>query len=139
VGGWGFDVLTNCRGQPMHSALLFISACKQNSQVDIYFIVDASENIQKANFPKALAFVNSVIDSLPIGPGHVRVGLMVYNFVAKMEIPLNKFHTTSKLKAAVNKIKFTGGGCSIFDALKAARTVLVYVNLIGLRVTNRKL
>jgi hypothetical protein len=85
--------------------------------------VDSSENIQKANFPKALSFVNSVIDSLPVGQSRVRVGLVVYDFVAKLMFPLNRHYTVAQLKAAVDKVKFTGGGCSTFDALKAVRAV----------------
>ncbi|XP_064644507.1 collagen alpha-1(XII) chain-like [Lineus longissimus] len=95
--------------------------CDANGRADVYILIDASGSVGRKNFVKELAFVDKIIDRLPIGKNKVRVGVYRFSHYNQMIFDMNKYDNAKALKAAIMKIRYTGGGTRTDKVLAAVR------------------
>ncbi|XP_021495524.1 collagen alpha-5(VI) chain [Meriones unguiculatus] len=93
------------------------TGCVDTKEADIYFLIDGSGSINKKQFEQIRIFMSSVIDMFPIGPDKVRVGVVQYSDINKVEFPISLYMDGSDLKKAVFNIKQLKGGTFTGKAL----------------------
>ncbi|XP_064644645.1 collagen alpha-4(VI) chain-like [Lineus longissimus] len=113
---------TTVHGQTTTTAMQAKSG-KCTFKADIYFMIDSSGSVGFKNFPYLLKFVNSIIDSLPIGQNQVRVGVFRFNQKSTLMFPLNRFYNKATLKTWVNWIRYTSGSTGTDKVLKQMRQI----------------
>ncbi|KAA0715794.1 Collagen alpha-3(VI) chain [Triplophysa tibetana] len=70
---------------------------------DIIFLVDSSMGSTLVNAVRE--FIRKFIDSMPIGPDQVQVGVAMFSTTPKMEINFNSFNSKESLLLALGRIK----------------------------------
>ncbi|KAL0184293.1 hypothetical protein M9458_019989, partial [Cirrhinus mrigala] len=70
---------------------------------DIIFLVDSSMGTIIINAVRE--FIKRFIDTMPIGPDQVQVGVAMFSTTPKMEINLNSFNSKESLTSALTRIK----------------------------------
>uniref|UniRef100_A0A672Q042 Collagen type VI alpha 3 chain n=1 Tax=Sinocyclocheilus grahami TaxID=75366 RepID=A0A672Q042_SINGR len=70
---------------------------------DIIFLIDSSMGTIAINAVRE--FIKRFIDTMPIGPDQVQVGVAVFSTTPRMEINLNSFSSKESLSSALAKIK----------------------------------
>lgn len=76
--------------------------------VDVVFVVDSSGSIfdmGEDNFPMMLGYVMAVINRLDVRLFGTRVGIVTYSTFARLELPLNGYHTKDSLLNVVKNIR----------------------------------
>ncbi|GFR75058.1 collagen alpha-1(XII) chain, partial [Elysia marginata] len=90
---------------------------------DVVFINDASYSVGLANFQKTLRFIESVVKGLVIGPHETQIGLLTFEYNAKLEFHLNTFSDRQKILERVARTEYTQGYTYTNLALDFAREV----------------
>uniref|UniRef100_A0A3Q2FFK4 Matrilin 3 n=1 Tax=Cyprinodon variegatus TaxID=28743 RepID=A0A3Q2FFK4_CYPVA len=93
--------------------------CK-NRPIDLVFIIDSSRSVRPAEFEKAKAFLQNMVDSLVIGRDATRVGLVNYASTVKIEFLLNTYFDKSSVKQALGKVEPLASGTMTGMAIKTA-------------------
>ncbi|XP_055964325.1 collagen alpha-3(VI) chain-like [Sorex fumeus] len=75
---------------------------------DVVFLLDGSEGV-RAGFPLLQAFVQSVVESLDVGPDRVRVALVQYSDRTRPEFYLNTHLDRQGVVSAVRRLSLLGG------------------------------
>ncbi|KAI7808924.1 putative collagen alpha-3VI chain [Triplophysa rosa] len=70
---------------------------------DIIFLIDSSMGTTLVNAVRE--FVRKFIDTMPIGPDQVQVGVAMFSSAPRMEINLNSFDSKESLVSALGRIK----------------------------------
>ncbi|KAK2892493.1 hypothetical protein Q8A67_012481 [Cirrhinus molitorella] len=70
---------------------------------DIVFLIDSSMGTIVINAVRE--FIKRFIDTMPIGPDQVQVGVAMFSTTPKMEINLNSFSSRESLNSALTRIK----------------------------------
>ncbi|GAB1606723.1 collagen alpha-5(VI) chain-like [Argonauta hians] len=93
---------------------------------DIFFVMDSSTSIWVEDFNQQLAFVNDLVDTFQIGKdeSQVRVGVITFNDVARLEFSFDSHTTRDAVKLAISKIKYQPGGTNTAAALRLLRQEL---------------
>lgn len=88
---------------------------------DIIFLVDSTMGASILNSVRE--FIRRFVDSLPIGPNEVQVGVATFSNVPRLEIDLNAHSTKDSLSAALGTIRpKPGQSVNIGAALDFVRT-----------------
>ncbi|XP_036395824.1 collagen alpha-3(VI) chain-like isoform X5 [Megalops cyprinoides] len=94
---------------------------------DIIFLIDGSQNMGNTLFVGIREFIKRFVESMPIGPNEVQVGVAQFTNNAKLEMDLNTHSTKEALSAAVGKMRIRGGTqvTNIGAALDFVRTQML--------------
>lgn len=63
-------------------------------------------------------FMKSVIKKSNVGENEVRIGVMQYSTVQRLEFPLNQYYTKDQLSKAIDEMQQIGGGTHTGEAIK---------------------
>lgn len=88
---------------------------------DIVFIVDQSTSISRSNFDLIKRFLDRTISGLDVKPDNVRVGMVLYNYIPRVEFYLNTFDNKDEILNYIKIIPYGGGGTATGAALKFAK------------------
>ncbi|XP_059177162.1 matrilin-3-like, partial [Physella acuta] len=75
--------------------------------MDLSFVIDSSNSINRPNFTEALWFVQNIIDNFNIGPDKVRVSTITYgsDVHPSNRIDFTSYKDKDSLKAAISLIE----------------------------------
>ncbi|XP_075068529.1 collagen alpha-4(VI) chain-like isoform X2 [Mixophyes fleayi] len=85
------------------------AVCSSASVADIVFLVDESSSIGNTNFQLTRVFLHKVINALEIGLNNVRVGLVLYSDMPRLEFKLNTFKEKYEILDYITKLPYRGG------------------------------
>ncbi|GLD53284.1 collagen alpha-6(VI) chain-like protein [Lates japonicus] len=86
-------------------------------EADIFFLMDDSGSIRNDDFNDMKTFITGFLNKFPVGPKHVRIGLVKYSTEPTLEFDLTTYSDTERMKRAVEKIQHRGGGTMTGKAL----------------------
>ncbi|XP_026172744.1 collagen alpha-6(VI) chain-like [Mastacembelus armatus] len=92
-------------------------ACGQKDRADIFFLIDDSGSITNTDFPEMQNFIIESIQHFPIGPQHVRIGLVKYSDSPTLLFDVTQCSDVETVKTAVKNIWHAGGGTETGRAL----------------------
>ncbi|KAJ7385797.1 hypothetical protein OS493_013831 [Desmophyllum pertusum] len=81
----------------------------RGAQVDLGFLIDGSENINKygaGNFQKCLEFVKLITKPFVISPTDTRVGAIVFSHQTELQFNFNQYKTKPEVEAAIDRIQY---------------------------------
>ncbi|XP_043104893.1 collagen alpha-3(VI) chain-like isoform X2 [Puntigrus tetrazona] len=105
VAGMGDQILPYINGVAQRSIMIetdFTEALAVGKR-DIIFLIDSSMGTIVINAVRE--FIKRFIDTMPIGPDQVQVGVAMFSTTPRMEINLNSFSSKESLISALAKIK----------------------------------
>ena len=79
------------------------------AQVDLGFLIDGSENINKygaGNFQKCLEFVKLITKPFVISTTDTRVGAIVFSHQTELQFNFNQYKTKPEVEAAIDRIQY---------------------------------
>ncbi|CDQ71232.1 unnamed protein product [Oncorhynchus mykiss] len=82
--------------------------CTQES-ADLVLLIDGSENVGAANFPRVRDLAMKVIEGLDVGRDTIRVAVALYSADLEIQFFLNSYDTKAAVLDAVKALQFTGG------------------------------
>ncbi|KAL5017559.1 hypothetical protein ScPMuIL_007148 [Solemya velum] len=119
MSGWSFLPLCG---------LLLVSLVGANpvkdcvKKADIYFVLDVSMTTLETNLDDMKDFVRRVMKDFDVDSNDVRIGLMTFNTVPRIEFNLAKYHTESDLVKAIKNMDPPREGFTMTElALKMLR------------------
>ncbi|XP_069011666.1 von Willebrand factor A domain-containing protein 2 [Embiotoca jacksoni] len=89
-----------------------------SAAMDILFLMDGSYSVGKGSFERSKHYAIKLCQALDIGPEKVRVGLIQFGSVPRLEFSLDSYSTKQELTKHIKKISFRGGGTQTGLALK---------------------
>ncbi|KAJ8255925.1 hypothetical protein COCON_G00197890 [Conger conger] len=94
---------------------------------DIIFLIDGSQNMGNTLFNAVREFIRKFVETLPIGPDQVQVGVAQFTDSPKLEMDLNTHSTKESLVTAVGRMRVKGGTqvVNIGAALEFVRTEML--------------
>ncbi|XP_061116173.1 collagen alpha-6(VI) chain-like [Conger conger] len=93
------------------------TGCSQLEAADIYFLIDESGSIEEEPFKDMQKFIKEFLGTFTIGPDYVRVGVVKFADIPKLQFSLTVHTTSSSLETAVDNVPRDGGGTNIGKAL----------------------
>ncbi|XP_076858204.1 collagen alpha-3(VI) chain isoform X3 [Brachyhypopomus gauderio] len=98
-------------------AVLFLSLPKLHAQdaqdsADLVLLIDGSENVGAANFPRVRDLALRVIEGLDVGRDTIRVALVLYSANPETKFYLNSFDNKGDIQNIVQGLEFPGGADS---------------------------
>ena len=94
----------------------------QQDEVDLVFVLDASESVTQENFDILKQFTKDFLSVADIDGGHVRVGLNVYSSTTVVAFHLNTHNNKDDVIKAIDRLEYQHGGASdVTDALDSMR------------------
>ena len=88
----------------------------QPTVADIGFAVDASSSLYRQGFQTEIDFINKIIDAVgPVTRDGVRISVIVYSDIAKLQIKFDDHFDTGALKQAVASLPFDNVGETRID------------------------
>uniref|UniRef100_A0A4W5MGZ2 VWFA domain-containing protein n=1 Tax=Hucho hucho TaxID=62062 RepID=A0A4W5MGZ2_9TELE len=76
---------------------------------DLVLLIDGSENVGAANFPRVRDLAMKVIEGLDVGRDTIRVAVALYSMDLEVKFFLNSYDTKAAVLDAVKALQFTGG------------------------------
>ncbi|XP_041719044.1 collagen alpha-3(VI) chain isoform X2 [Coregonus clupeaformis] len=76
---------------------------------DLVLLIDGSENVGEANFPRVRDLAMKVIEGLDVGRDTIRVAVALYSVDPKVQFFLNNYDTKAAVLDAVKALQFKGG------------------------------
>ena len=98
---------------------MYWSACW--GKANIVFLLEDSCHVGKENFQKMLDIIDDLVEEIPVGAGHIQVGVNTFTCTARTEFELGKYTDGSKIIKAVQKISYTGGKVNTGEAIEFTR------------------
>ena len=92
---------------------------------DIVFVLDESGSIGSADFNLMKSFVSQLVGRLDIDSGNTRVGLVTFSSSVGTYFNLNAYSTVASVQAAVDSLRYRGGGTNTATALAHVRTTML--------------
>ena len=92
---------------------------------DIIFVLDESGSIGSADFNLMKSFVSQLVGRLDIDSGNTRVGLVTFSSSVGTSFNLNAYSTVASVQAAVDSLRYGGGGTNTAAALAHVRTTML--------------
>ena len=96
------------------------TACEK-AAADIQFLLDTSGSVGSTDFHKVRTFVRKFAEHFDIGPDSVNVGVASFGSAPYNEFWLNEYTDKASLLAAIDQIKYRGGGTNTAQALQFVR------------------
>ena len=99
----------------MHFALfclslsLFLPLLKAQESADLVLLIDGSENVGAANFPRVRDLALRIIEGLDVGRDTIRVAVALYSADPEIQFYLNSYDSKAAVQDAVKGLSFTGG------------------------------
>ena len=96
-----------------------------DSVADIVFVLDSSGSIEisgKGNWNLMLDFLVSIVNDLNIGSNAIRVGVVSYSGLSKVNFLLDEYTTRSDLVDAIQRIPYIGDSTNTAAAIEDMRT-----------------
>ena len=90
-------------------------------KANIVFLLEDSCHVGKENFQKMLDIIDDLVEEIPVGTGHIHVGVNTFTCTARTEFELGKYTDGSKIIKAVQKISYTGGKVNMGEAIEFTR------------------
>ncbi|KAJ8410588.1 hypothetical protein AAFF_G00194920 [Aldrovandia affinis] len=85
------------------------NAQEAQESADLVFLIDGSENVGAANFPRVRDLALSVIERLDVGRDAIRVAVVQYSADPEIQFYLNSYDTKTAVLDAIKGLSFTGG------------------------------
>lgn len=108
--------------QTSHENIAKINAAAEMMQcsavIDILFLMDGSYSIGKGTFERSKHYAVKLCEALDIATDKVRVGLIQFGSVPRLEFSLDSYSTKQELKKHLKKIPYRGGSTQTGLALK---------------------
>ncbi|XP_008434914.1 von Willebrand factor A domain-containing protein 2 isoform X3 [Poecilia reticulata] len=108
--------------QTSHENIAKINSAAEMMQcsavLDVLFLMDGSYSIGKGTFERAKHYAVKLCEALTVAPDKVRVGLIQFGSVPRLEFSLDSFSTKQELKKHLKKISYRGGSTQTGQALK---------------------
>ncbi|XP_069504838.1 collagen alpha-4(VI) chain-like isoform X2 [Ambystoma mexicanum] len=98
------------------------AVCGSASVADIVFLIDESTSIGTQNFQLTKAFLYKVINALDIGQSTVRVGMVLYSDVPRLEFTLDTFNEKYEILDYIKKLPYRQGETYTGAAIDFLRT-----------------
>ncbi|KAK3591356.1 hypothetical protein CHS0354_040317 [Potamilus streckersoni] len=95
--------------------------CNGTNPADILFILDASGSVGPQNFRRMLDFVTATVNSFPISPTEIQVGMVTYDSRTYPVFHLNRYTNKADINTAIFGTRYTSGTTNTADAIKYAR------------------
>ncbi|KAI5606554.1 collagen alpha-6(VI) chain, partial [Silurus asotus] len=92
--------------------------CQKSQVADVVFLVDGSTSILSTNFKKIKVFMISIVNSTQVGQNNVRICIIVYSNVPKIQFRLNDYHSKEEVQNAVSALDYPTGDTYTTKALK---------------------
>ncbi|XP_030638997.1 collagen alpha-6(VI) chain-like [Chanos chanos] len=92
--------------------------CVRTDESDIYFLIDQSGSISNSDFNDMKQFILKFLETFPIGPQQVRVGVVKFADEATLEFSLSQHTNNVTLKTAVNNMQQKRGSTKTGKALE---------------------
>ena len=92
--------------------------------LDVAILIDVSGSIRMERFPKVMAFVRRIVDTLEIGPSRTRIAIGTFANDGRPEFYLNTYDRKEDVLQALNYIKFRQGKTNTASGLQMLRTQL---------------
>ena len=89
-----------------------------DTQADITFIVDSSEDVGKDNFQKQIDFLKQTVNNLKVAPDKTQISLVTFSSGVYNQFFLNQFATKADALAAIDRIPYIAGRTHTADAIK---------------------
>ncbi|KAM9483900.1 collagen alpha-3(VI) chain-like isoform 3-T3 [Salvelinus alpinus] len=80
-----------------------------HESADLVLLIDGSENVGAANFPRVRDLAMKVIEGLDVGRDTIRVAVALYSADLEIQFFLNSYDTKAAVLDAVKALRFTGG------------------------------
>ncbi|XP_016517382.1 von Willebrand factor A domain-containing protein 2 isoform X2 [Poecilia formosa] len=108
--------------QTSHENIAKINSAAEMMQcsavLDVLFLMDGSYSIGKGTFERAKHYAVKLCEALNVASDKVRVGLIQFGSVPRLEFSLDSFSTKQELKKHLKKISYRGGSTQTGLALK---------------------
>uniref|UniRef100_A0A3P8XBR1 Collagen type VI alpha 6 chain n=1 Tax=Esox lucius TaxID=8010 RepID=A0A3P8XBR1_ESOLU len=104
-----------------HEVVAVTDECSKASVADIVFIVDESGSIGNENFHLVRGFIHNIVEGLNVGLNGVRVGIVLYNEKASVQVFLNSSQEKSSILTFIKLLPYRSGGTKTGEALDFAR------------------
>lgn len=85
------------------------SACGSGTKADVVFVLDASSSIGAQDFSLLLTFVKNLLNEWNVGEDEIRIGVVKFSNVTKIEFQLNTHEDKDDVLSAVQAIMYRGG------------------------------
>uniref|UniRef100_A0A8C4I061 von Willebrand factor A domain containing 2 n=1 Tax=Dicentrarchus labrax TaxID=13489 RepID=A0A8C4I061_DICLA len=108
--------------QTSHENIVKINSAGEMMQcsaaMDILFLMDGSYSMGKGSFERSKHYAIKLCQALDVGPDKVRVGLIQFGSVPRLEFALDSHTTKQDLKKHMKKVSYRGGSTQTGLALK---------------------
>ncbi|XP_051255377.1 collagen alpha-6(VI) chain [Dicentrarchus labrax] len=84
---------------------------------DVFFLTDSSASISDADYQKMKNFMKSVISMSAVGQNELHVGVMQFSSNAKLEFPLNQYHSKEEMWKAIDNMQQINQNTHIGNAI----------------------
>ncbi|TSK16118.1 Collagen alpha-6(VI) chain [Bagarius yarrelli] len=91
--------------------------CQKSQVADVVFLVDDSTSISNDSFKSMKSFMNSVVNSTPVGKDRVRFCTILYSDEAKVKFSLNQYDSKREVRDAINNLVHHSGNTYTAKAL----------------------
>eukprot|EP00062_Callorhinchus_milii_P020383 gi/632975970/ref/XP_007904530.1/ PREDICTED: collagen alpha-1(XII) chain isoform X1 [Callorhinchus milii] len=99
----------------------------ENSQADVVLLVDGSYSIGLSNFAKVRDFLETLVQTFPVGPNQIQIGLVQYSRDPNTEFTLNTHSTQASVLEAVRNFPYRGGSTNTGRAMTYVRNKVFVV------------
>ncbi|KAG9339527.1 hypothetical protein JZ751_023669 [Albula glossodonta] len=89
---------------------------RTQESADLVLLIDGSENVGAANFPRVRDLALSVVERLDVGRDAIRVAVIQYSADPEIQFYLNSYETKTAVLDAIKGLSFIGGGESNLGA-----------------------
>lgn len=95
----------------LHFVLFCLSLplLKAQEPADLVLLIDGSENVGAANFPRVRDLALRIIEGLDVGRDTIRVAVALYSADPEIQFYLNSYDSKAAVQDAVKGLSFTGG------------------------------
>ncbi|XP_012987431.3 von Willebrand factor A domain-containing protein 2 isoform X2 [Esox lucius] len=108
--------------QTSHETISKINAAgemmKCSTAMDVLFLMDGSYSIGKGSFERSKHYSLKLCEGLDIGPDKVRVGVIQFGSLPRLEFSLDSYTNKPELRKFIKKISYKGGSTQTGLALK---------------------
>ena len=96
----------NSKEPRLHNGHFLYLVCQ--TSVDLVFLLDNSGSVGETNFLKVKNFVKKVVDFFNIGTSGTHVAVVTYDTTTHKQFQLDKYHTKSEMRNAVDDVAYHG-------------------------------
>ena len=124
--------------QNILKAMLNIYFSDIHLQLDLFFAIDASNDVSQSNIAKMKEFISAQAKVFPLFSDKVQISVLSYGENARKILPLNEGVSAMALRVALNNIPERMGQRQVKSVIKAVNDIASN-NRDGLRASSRKM